>query len=715
MANYIVTDKIRVNIVHGTSVPPRVKCEQYDGDCTRQIEATVYNGDVLYTIPSEVRRIVISGLKPDNTGFSYDCTWSGTKVLFSLMRQMTVVAGSVPCNISFFDGSNNQVSSAVFVLDVEAAALPSDVVVSSNDFQTFVDYVQAANLYWQYSKSYAVGNTGIRSGENTDNSQYYAHLARMYKGSPLTAATASAMTDRTRVYVYTGSEGGYNNGHWYYYNDSVWADGGVYNAQGQQTDAELITSDIAADAKAVGDRIKWYVTPEMYGAKGDGITDDTLAIQNALDNNKEVHLFPKTYKISSIVLHSYNVLQGCGQFSVLDTSITNGSDYVITTDNIAINVVIRDLKIKCNSNTNSGGGGNGIRMVVTDYSQISEQPDTHFLIDNVYIDHPNIGCKIDEHNGDSLINNLHIRHAYNYGLIVETGDCRFSNITIGWCNKEGIYALSTMCQWDNIKVFECGMKEQNGYAVQLGAWMTVTNLVIQGAYYNALLVKSYNSISGLYIVQTNYITKSGVVNNNAHNINVNGVGNNISGTIQDGLGNVTSKYGVYASNSAMFYYETIIMSIYANNGSQIIGVASNLEALKPNSIQVTSNINSYNYVYDTAEKFNKNINQYRGYSVQKKIKIKWDSSKYTNGDKIAVFIYGFNFGAFIVKIGTDANSIAALRDIQTIISSSNRPIIDDCSTAGELLLSALSPWQEFAYLILLDTKGLATVEVVDAT
>lgn len=255
MANYIVTDKIRVNIVHSVAVPPRVKCEQYDGDYTRQIEATIYNGDVLYIIPSLVRRIVISGLKPDATGFSYDCTWSGSKVLFSLMRQMTVIPGDVVCNISMFDANNNQVSSAVFVLAVEKAALPSDVVVSSNDFQTFVDYVQAAHLYSQYSKSYAVGNTGIRNGENTDNSQYYAHLARMYKGAPLTAATASAMSDTTRVYVYTGSEDGYNNGHWYFYNDSTWEDGGVYNAQGVQTDTELVTPDVAADAEATGLRI----------------------------------------------------------------------------------------------------------------------------------------------------------------------------------------------------------------------------------------------------------------------------------------------------------------------------------------------------------------------------------------------------------------------------------------------------------------------------
>jgi len=329
MASYIVTDRIRVNIVHSFAVPPRVKCEQYDGDYTKLIQAIVYNGDVLYNIPSAVRRIVVSGLKPDGNGFSYDCTWSGNTVSFSLMRQMTAVNGDVPCNITMFDSENNQVSSAVFVLDVEKAALPSDVVVSSNDFQTFVDYVQAANLYWQYSKSYAVGNTGIRSGENTDNSQYYAHLARMYNGAPRKAATASAMTDVTKIYVYVGSESGYNNGHWYFYNDSEWEDGGVYNAQGQQTDTEFIIPGIAADAEAVGNILghetlatqaqtliggineiaNQLVTPQMFGAKGDGVTDDTaaftalIAYLDSLITSRNMHDYrPGGYK-GGVTLH----------------------------------------------------------------------------------------------------------------------------------------------------------------------------------------------------------------------------------------------------------------------------------------------------------------------------------------------------------------------------------------------------------------------------
>lgn len=50
-------------------------------------------------------------------------------------------------------------------------------------------------------------------------------------GYPFTASTSAAMTDTTKIYVYTGTtDTNFTNGHWYYYNGSVWADGGVYNS-----------------------------------------------------------------------------------------------------------------------------------------------------------------------------------------------------------------------------------------------------------------------------------------------------------------------------------------------------------------------------------------------------------------------------------------------------------------------------------------------------
>lgn len=79
----------------------------------------------------------------------------------------------------------------------------------------------------------------------------YAEMTKAAYGAPLVAATAAAMTDTTRVYVYTGSETGYTAGDWYFWDGSAWTDGGVYNSEALSTDKTLSYEDKAADAKAV--------------------------------------------------------------------------------------------------------------------------------------------------------------------------------------------------------------------------------------------------------------------------------------------------------------------------------------------------------------------------------------------------------------------------------------------------------------------------------
>lgn len=81
--------------------------------------------------------------------------------------------------------------------------------------------------------------------------------ARAYVGAPLVARTADDFEDTDRIYVYTGSEEGYNTGHWYYWRGTAmaWTDGGVYNAAAVDTDTTLSIAGKAADAKEVGDQI----------------------------------------------------------------------------------------------------------------------------------------------------------------------------------------------------------------------------------------------------------------------------------------------------------------------------------------------------------------------------------------------------------------------------------------------------------------------------
>ena len=74
-------------------------------------------------------------------------------------------------------------------------------------------------------------------------------------GAPYIATTVAGMTDKTRVYVYQGSESGYTSGNWYYWNGSTWTSGGTYNSTAVDTDKTLTQSDKPADSAIVGKEI----------------------------------------------------------------------------------------------------------------------------------------------------------------------------------------------------------------------------------------------------------------------------------------------------------------------------------------------------------------------------------------------------------------------------------------------------------------------------
>lgn len=167
-----------------------------------------------------------SGTKPDGVVYSTTGTISGNIVTVNEDTQMTAVAGSWDAKIRVLNGGN-VIASAKVRMTIDADPVDPGAIPSDSQLDGIVAECQA----------YA---------EEARSSAY---------GSPLTASTAAGMIDKTRVYVYTGSETGYTNGHWYYWDGSAWADGGTYNSSGIQTDTTLTIAGMAADAKAAGDEI----------------------------------------------------------------------------------------------------------------------------------------------------------------------------------------------------------------------------------------------------------------------------------------------------------------------------------------------------------------------------------------------------------------------------------------------------------------------------
>ena len=167
-----------------------------------------------------------SGTKPDGNVYSTTGTVSGNFVIVQEDIQMTAVAGIWDAKLEIAKNTENIVTSIIRVTVVRDP-VAGDAIPSDSQLDGIVTEVK-----------------------------YYAEHARSEAyGSPLTASTKSAMTDKTRVYVYTGSESGMTAGNWYYWNGSAWTSGGVYNAVAVQTDTTLSVSGKAADAKKTGDEL----------------------------------------------------------------------------------------------------------------------------------------------------------------------------------------------------------------------------------------------------------------------------------------------------------------------------------------------------------------------------------------------------------------------------------------------------------------------------
>lgn len=205
-------------------------------------------------------------------------------------------------------------------------------------------------------------------------------------------------------------------------------------------DEAVTESKLSAELKLK--TIKDYVTPEMYGAKGDGSTDDTVSIQEAFDSGRPVFFDKKTYLVSSAIhLGAGSIAFGCGETSVIkmNDSVEISKVFKTNRNGNDNDIEIFGLKFRANAlaSTDDESGLVAIELVTSTNVKIHDCFFTGF--------HKNIECT-ECSNIDICCNRIYdamqmtSNKINGYGILFES--CDYANVADNFMTdieRHGIY------------------------------------------------------------------------------------------------------------------------------------------------------------------------------------------------------------------------------------------------------------------------------------
>jgi hypothetical protein len=294
-----------------------------------------------------------------------------------------------------------------------------------------------------------------------------------------------------------------------------------------------------------------FVTPQDYGAVGNGTTDDTVALQSAVNSGSPVFLPPATYLISSAIAlpttpfifgagsGTYNVTAGANLSIIKLANGANSSMFTIAAGNGA--GVIRDIQLNGNK-ANQTGGGSAIL-----WSSAGSAQESQWHCERVYVhDAFSSGFETQTNRQNNKFTECVSYNNGGHGINCSASDSAVINCTIGLNTLDGVLA-NYVCHISGCDIFSnrnginipssvfgveitnCGIDRNQqqgiyiaGSSVDVVACTIHSNGQAANNTYGSITVDdTFGTVTGVTISHCNFWLDAGITNLPSYHVNFN--------------------------------------------------------------------------------------------------------------------------------------------------------------------------------------------------
>ncbi|ANT43970.1 baseplate/receptor binding protein [Lactococcus phage 98202] len=157
---------------------------------------------------------------------------------FSFENDGKIIDSTKNFQYSVIAGWKECIPQGNYIYELSEIQREIDEIIGNKDFSELILKMDSIKTEYNYINQVKVDKTELNKTNEeiwqleSKTSTLDNKVSSLSSGAPKAVSQVSSMTDKTKNYVYTGSESGYTPGNWYYWNGSAWASGGVYQSQG---------------------------------------------------------------------------------------------------------------------------------------------------------------------------------------------------------------------------------------------------------------------------------------------------------------------------------------------------------------------------------------------------------------------------------------------------------------------------------------------------